>query len=158
MEKFSPPNGCSVVLANKLQNATFILALHALCLEVHTLFRDAEEPFVFLAPMSTNISTEDLALCFILHASCSDFYFIVECHLRHWVPFQRNYHLWSLQCLIPYHFVPPLSKIHEAMWLLVQREVPFIELIADRHFSLKAKQFVESSWQWCSALWTLHTM
>jgi hypothetical protein len=41
---------------------------------------------------------------------------------------------------------------------LVQREVPFFEFILSRHFSLKAKQFVESSWQRCSALWTLHTM
>jgi hypothetical protein len=51
-----------------------------------------------------------------------------------------------------------LYEIHEAMWLLVQKEVPFIELILDRHLSLNAKQFVESSWQWCSALWILHTM
>jgi hypothetical protein len=123
-----------------------------------TLFRDAEEPIVFLVPMSTEISAEDLALCFILHASCLDFYFIVRCHPRHWIPFQRSYHLWSLQCPIPCHFVPPLSEIHEAMWLLVQREVPFIELKPNRHFSLNAKQFVESLWQRCSVLWTLHTM
>jgi hypothetical protein len=144
-EKFSPPNGCSIVFANQLRNATSIPTLHALRLEVHMLFRDAKEPFMFLAPMSTEISTKDLALCFILHALCLDFYFIVGCPPRHWIPFQRSYHLWSLQCRIPCHFVPPLSEIHEAMWLLLQREVPFNELILDRHFSLNAKKFVESS-------------
>jgi hypothetical protein len=88
-EKFCPPNGRGVVFANKLQNMTSIPALHALRLEVDTLFRDAEEPIVFLVPMSTKISAEDLALYFILHAPYPDFYFIVGCHPRHWVPFQR---------------------------------------------------------------------
>jgi hypothetical protein len=36
--------------------------LHALLLEVDTLFRDVEEPIMFLVPMSTEISAEDLAL------------------------------------------------------------------------------------------------
>jgi hypothetical protein len=141
-EKFCPPNGRGVVFASKLRNVTSIPAgptLHALLLEVDTFFRDAKEPTVFLVPMSTEISAEDLALSFILHASCPDFYFIVGCHPRHWVPFQRSYHLWSLQCPIPCHFVSPLSEIHEAMRLLVQREVSFIELKPDRHFSLNAK-------------------
>jgi hypothetical protein len=132
-------NPSGIIFANKLQNTTSILALHALHLEVHMLFRDAEEPFVFLVPMSTKILTEDLALCFILHAPCSAFYFIVGCHPRHWVPFQRSYHLWSLQCPIPCYFVPLLSEIHEAIWHLLQREVPFIELKPDRHFNLNAK-------------------
>jgi hypothetical protein len=141
-EKFCPRNGRGVVFANKLRNVTSIPAgpaLHALLLEVDTLLRDAEEPIVFLVPISTKISAKDLALSFILHAPCPDFYFIVGCHPRHWVPFQRSYHLWSLQCPIPCHFVPPLSEIHEAMWLLVQREVPFIELKPNRHFSPNAK-------------------
>jgi hypothetical protein len=42
-------------------------------LEIDTLFRDAEEPIVFLVPMSTKISAEDLVLSFILHAPCPDF-------------------------------------------------------------------------------------
>jgi hypothetical protein len=137
-----PSQWRGVVFVNKLQNMTSIPAgpaLHALLLEVDTLFRDAKEPIVFLVPMSTEISAEDLALSFILHAPCPDFYFIVRCHPRHSVPFQRSYHLWSLQCPIPCHFVSPLSEIHEAMRLLVQREVPFIELKPDRHFSLNAK-------------------
>ena len=141
-EKFCPPNGSGVVFASKPWNVTSILArpaLHALPLEVNTFFRDAEEPFVFLVPMSTKILAEDLALSFIFHAPCLDFYFIVGCHPQHWIPFQRNYHLWPLQCPIPCHFVPPLSEIHEAMWLLVQKEVPFIELKLDRHFSLNVE-------------------
>ena len=75
-EKFFHPNERGVVFANKLQNVTSIptgLAFHALCLEVDTLFKDAEEPFVFLVLMSTKISIEDLAFSFILHALCPDF-------------------------------------------------------------------------------------
>ena len=141
-EKFCPLNGSGVVFASKPRNVTSIPTgpvFCALLLEVDTLFRDAEESFVFLVPMSIEILAEDLALSFILHALCSDFYFIVGCHPQHWVPFQISYHLWPLQCPILGHFVPPLSEIHEAMWLLVQREVPFIELKLDRHFSLNAK-------------------
>ena len=144
-EKLCPSNGRGVVFASKPRNMTSIpvgLALHALLLEVDTLFREAEELFVFLILMSTKISVEDLALSFIFHAPCPDFYFIVECHPQYWVPFQRSNHLWPLQCLILGHFVPTLSEIHEAMWLLVLRKVPFIELKSDRHFSLNAKQFV----------------
>jgi hypothetical protein len=81
MEKFSPPNGSSVIRASKLRNTTFILALHALCLEVYTLFRDAEKPSVLHAPMSTKILTKDFTLCFILHASGPDFYLVVKCHV-----------------------------------------------------------------------------
>jgi hypothetical protein len=82
-EKFCPPNGHGVVFANKLRNVTSIPtgpALHALLLEVDTLFRDVKEPIVFFVPMSTKISAKDLALSFILHAPYPDFYFIVGCH------------------------------------------------------------------------------
>jgi hypothetical protein len=68
------------VLANKLRNTTFIPTLHALCLEVHMLFRDMEEPSVLHTPMSTKILTEDLVIYFILHASGVDFYLMVRCH------------------------------------------------------------------------------
>jgi hypothetical protein len=54
--------------------------------------------------------------------------------------------------------VLPLSEIHEAMWFLVKRKVPSIEFVSNGYFSLKAKQFIESSWQQCSTLWTLLTM
>jgi hypothetical protein len=96
----------------------------------------------------------------LLHPPCSVLGFLLHCRMSSTIlgPIPKKLSSVVSSKSDPMSLCPPLSEIHEAMWLLVQREVPFIELKPDRHFSLNAKQFVESSWQWCSVLWTLHTM